>query len=67
MATIMPFDREAAIEAAKISTYLKSIGRPSGLADELIAGHAVSLGMTLVTNNVKHFEGVPGLKVESWL
>lgn len=67
LATIMPFDREAAIEAAKISTYLKSIGRPSGLADELIAGHAVSLGMTLVTNHVKHFEGVPGLKVESWL
>ena len=67
LATVMPFDREAAIAAAKVSTYLKLIGRPSGPADELIAGHAIALGFTLVTKNVKHFQGVPGLKVESWL
>ena len=67
LAPVMPFDREAAIAAAKVSTYLKSIGRPSGPADELVAGHAIALGFTLVTKNVKHFQGVPGLKVESWL
>ena len=67
LAIILPFDRDAAIAAAKVSTYFKSIGRPSGQADELIAGHAIALGFTLVTNNLKHFDGVPGLKVESWL
>jgi tRNA(fMet)-specific endonuclease VapC len=34
--------------------------------DLLIASHAVSQGMTVVTNNVKHFSTVPGLKVELW-
>jgi len=34
--------------------------------DLLIASHAVSQGMTVVTNNLKHFSSVPGLKVEVW-
>lgn len=67
MASVISFDRHAAISAAKVSAYLKSIGRPSGLADELIAGHTLSLSATLVTNNLRHFEKIPGLKIESWL
>lgn len=33
----------------------------------LIAAHALALGVTVVTDNVKEFSRVPGLKVESWL
>jgi tRNA(fMet)-specific endonuclease VapC len=34
--------------------------------DRLIAAHALSLGLTVVTDNQKHFADVPGLKVENW-
>ncbi len=67
LSLVVPFGDEAARAAARVTASLKRNGKQSGLADELIAGHAMSLGMTLVTNNVKHFDGVPGLKVESWL
>ena len=67
IAEIMPFDERAALAAGRVSAQLRSIGTPSGLADELIAGHSIALGATLVTNNTRHFEQVPGLKLESWL
>ena len=51
---------------AKIRTALERVGKPIGNMDLLIAAHAVSEGSTLVTNNLKHFEKVPGLKVEVW-
>ncbi len=34
--------------------------------DQLIAAHALSLRLTLVTDNQKHFQGIPGLKTENW-
>lgn len=67
LSLIVPFGSEAARAAADVTAHLKKRGKPSGLADELIAGHAISLGMTLVTNNSKHYQGISGLKVESWL
>jgi tRNA(fMet)-specific endonuclease VapC len=45
---------------------LELSGNPIGTADILIASHAVSQGMTVVTNNLKHFSNVPGLNVELW-
>jgi tRNA(fMet)-specific endonuclease VapC len=51
---------------ARIRTALERIGKPIGNMDLLIAAHAVSEGSTLVTNNLKHFGQVPGLKVELW-
>ena len=42
-------------------------GKPIGPLDMLIAAHAKSLKMTLVTNNVKEFERVSGLKIENWV
>jgi tRNA(fMet)-specific endonuclease VapC len=51
---------------ARIRTALERAGKPIGSMDLLIAAHAVSEGSTLVTNNLKHFEKVPGLKVEVW-
>jgi tRNA(fMet)-specific endonuclease VapC len=51
---------------ARIRSELERSGRPIGNMDLLIASHAVSQRMILVTNNLKHFTGVPGLKVEVW-
>ena len=61
------FDAGAAAQAAKVCSALKQMGRPIGPADEMIAGHAVSMRATLVTNNLKHFDRVPGLMTEGWL
>lgn len=51
---------------ARIRTELARAGRPMGSMDLLIASHAVSLRMILVTNNLRHFSHVPGLKAEVW-
>ena len=57
------FDRKAADIYAEIA---RTIGVKRTSFDRLIAAHALSLGLTLVTNNAKHFADVPGLKVENW-
>jgi tRNA(fMet)-specific endonuclease VapC len=41
-------------------------GMPIGPFDTAIAAHALSLNLILVTNNVKHFGQVAGLRVENW-
>jgi len=45
---------------------LQRAGLPIGGNDLLIAAHALSLGVTLVTGNVREFERVEGLLVERW-
>ncbi len=62
-----PVTREAAIFAARVHQGLKTKGITIGVADELLAGQAIALNATLVTNNTKHFENIPGLKLENWL
>ena len=56
--------------SAKISAELYSSLRQSGNTvddiDLLIAGIAIDNDLTLVTNNVKHFNRIPGLRVENW-
>ena len=64
---IMPFDDRAALEYGRIRAYLDSKGTPIGAMDMLIAAHAQSLGVTLVTNNAKEFKRVPHLQVENWV
>ena len=51
---------------ARIRAALERLGKPIGNADLMIAAHAVSEGATVVTNNVRHFTHVPGLKVQEW-
>ena len=51
---------------ARIRSQLERSDSPIGNMDLLIASHAVSQGSTLVTNNLKHFSSVSGLKVEVW-
>ena len=63
---VLSFDQDAARAAAAVRKSLRIQGRPSGYFDSLIAGHAIALDATLVTNNTKHFENVPGLKLENW-
>lgn len=60
------FDRPAAEHAADIRVALETASTPIGPYDVLIAGHARSLNTILVTRNTKHFERVPGLRVEGW-
>lgn len=63
---IMPFESSAAVHYGKIRAYLRRRGTPIGTMDMLISAHALALGVTLVTNNVREFERVPGLIIENW-
>ncbi len=64
--TILPFNEAAAYEYGTIRAYLQNKGTPIGPLDMLIAAHAKSENMILVTNNVREFERVPGLDIENW-
>lgn len=61
------FDRQATIACGTIRTALERKGTPIGAMDLLIAAHALSLGVRLVTDNEREFRRVPGLRVENWL
>lgn len=63
---VMEWSREAAEHYAEIRADLKKKGQLIGSNDLLIAAHARSLGAVVVTNNVKDFDRVKGLKVENW-
>ncbi|MYE80644.1 MAG: type II toxin-antitoxin system VapC family toxin [Gammaproteobacteria bacterium] len=60
---VMPFDAAAARAFGRIQAAAPS---RRGAYDRQIAAHAVSLGVTLVTNNEKDFHGVPEVVVENW-
>jgi tRNA(fMet)-specific endonuclease VapC len=64
---VVPFETHAAMHAGRIRAVLAGRGRPVRPYDALLAGHARSLGMVMVTNNVREFARVPGLEVEDWL
>ncbi len=64
---IMDFDYKATIEYGKIRADLEKKGIPIGPLDTLIASHAKSLDLTLVTNNEKEFNRIPELKIENWI
>ncbi len=61
------FDDDAAREAGKVFDTLRRAGTPIGSNDTLIAGQALALNATLVTNNTREFARVPGLQLEDWL
>lgn len=60
------FDSAAAAAYGEIRHDLERTGQPIGSLDTLIAAHAASLSLTLVTNNERHFTRVPGLTLENW-
>ena len=61
---MLDFGASAAAHYAQIRVELKK--QPIGANDTLIAAHARSQGFTLVTNNVREFRRVPGLRIENW-
>ena len=63
---VLPYDDSAAIEYGDIRADLKRRGCLVGNMDMLIAAHARSLGMVLVTNNTNEFSRVSGLRIEDW-
>jgi tRNA(fMet)-specific endonuclease VapC len=65
--TVLPFADRAAHHFAMIRCELEREGRPIGPYDLLIAGHARSEGLTVVTNNEREFARVQGLRTENWL
>ena len=64
---ILDFDMKAAEEYGRIRADLEKKGTPIGPLDMMIAGHAKSLGYTVVTNNVGEFKRVEGLQYENWV
>ena len=64
---VLPFDTKAAQVYGKIRTDLQKAGRIIGPLDMLIAAHAISDNLTLVTNNTKEFIRIKDIKVENWV
>lgn len=64
---IVEYDYNTSIEYGKIRAFLEKKGQVIGNMDMQIAGHALALDVTLVTNNTKAFERVPYLKLDNWV
>lgn len=64
---VLPFDADAAIHFGRIRAERVRSGRPIGPYDLMIAGHARSRGLVLVSNNVRESQRVPGLRLENWV
>ena len=63
---VVSFDPPAADRFSTVAAALARRGEPIGTCDTLMAAHALSLGLTFVTNNTQHFARVPGLRTETW-
>ena len=63
---IVAFDAEAGRYYGTVRAQLQRVGLPIGSNDLFIASHALSLGATVATNNVREFARVKGLQVERW-
>lgn len=63
---LLDFDQDAAREYGMVRTQVESQGTPIGAMDMLIAAHARSQSLIMVTNNVQEFQRVEDLTVENW-
>ena len=66
-AWVVEFDHAASVAASQLLASDELRQTPIGFADTLIAAHALSLEVPIVTNNFQHFNRVPGLQVQNWL
>ena len=64
---VLPWNRPAVEATTDIKVALRTAGTPIGPNDTAIAGHVMAVGAILVTNNIRVFERVPGLKLEDWV
>ncbi|MCU7920743.1 MAG: PIN domain-containing protein [Candidatus Thiodiazotropha sp. (ex Epidulcina cf. delphinae)] len=65
--TVLEYGNKGTAHYGDIRAALELKGMPIGVNDLHIAGHARSEGLTLVTNNLKEFERVDGLRLENWV
>lgn len=63
---VLNYDALAAEHTGQLRAEQAKTGQPIGPYDQMIAAHARSQGLIIVTNNVREFERVPGLRVEDW-
>ena len=63
---VLPFNESAAMHFGQVRAELMKAGTLIGPYDLMLAGHARSLGLIMVTNNQREFKRVPGLRVENW-
>jgi len=63
----LPFSVEAAAHYGQVRAELEGDGKPAGPHDMLIGAHARSAGLIVVTNNLREFERIPGLRTENWV
>ncbi len=63
---VVAFDESAASHYGDIRDHLEKRGNIIGSLDLLIAAHARSLSLTLITNNLREFQRVPGLRADNW-
>lgn len=61
------FDESATLAYGALRATLEKQGTPIGSLDTMIAAHALSLGVALVTNNTREFQRIPGLVVVDWI
>ena len=64
---VISWTNEAAEQTAQLRLSLKRTGQPIGVWDMQIAGHALALNVVLISNNLREFSRVKGLRVESWV
>ena len=65
--TILPFDASAAWIDGELRVDLERRGTPIGSMDTMIAAHALSQQVVLITNNTREFSKVPGLQLDNWV
>jgi predicted nucleic acid-binding protein len=63
---VLPFGREEAEQAGDLLAALEARGTKIGIEDVLIGATALVHGLVIVTRNIKHFDRIDGLAVESW-
>lgn len=64
---VLPYDSNAAAHTGMIRAERARSGTPIGPYDQMIAGHARSLGLEVITNNLREFRRVEGLRVNDWV
>jgi tRNA(fMet)-specific endonuclease VapC len=64
---VLPFEAKAAAHYGQVRAELERAGTPCGPHDMQIGGHARSEGLIIVTNNVREFNRMPGIRVENWV
>ena len=63
---VLGYDIQATRQAVGLVSHLETTGNRIGIFDELIASICLAHNAVLVTRNTKHFERIPGLRIENW-